>query len=235
MNELDPVVEILHLLNELFVLSLGGLFLVYHVDLFVVLASLRFLSLRALFHISLRPFFTGASRAVRRVVMAFLEEMVVDLNEEIVEAGISEERLCILLCVAVADESEYVPLALLLFRTSLVRTRSIVGNVHYALIFFFGKNTLGNCVYVRGSALAFGLKESLSDLAEDAAPVYDLPILVFRGEEIMAFWFPTFLPLLIFRQNRLQLLNRLVQSSDLPNIFNLLCREEVVRSGLLFL
>lgn len=190
MNELDPVVEILHLFNELIGLSLG-LFLVYHDDLFVVLATLRFLSLRALFHISLRPFFTGAasrlSRAVRRVVMALLEEMVVDRNEELVEAEISEERLSMLLCVAVADESENVPLASLQFRLSLVRTRSLVGNVHYPLIFFFGKNTLGSFVYV-----AFAITESLSDLAEDAAPVFDLPILVFKGEEIMAFWFPTF-------------------------------------------
>ena len=53
MNELGLLVEILHLFNELIVLSFG-LLLVYHVDLFVVLASLRFLSLRALFHISLR-------------------------------------------------------------------------------------------------------------------------------------------------------------------------------------
>ncbi len=58
--------------------------------------------------------------------MAFLEEMVVDLNEELVEAGISEEGLTMLLSVAVADESEYVPLASLQFRPSLVRTRSIV-------------------------------------------------------------------------------------------------------------
>ena len=233
MNELGLVVEILHLLIELIVLSLG-LFLVYHVDLFVVFASLRFLSLRALFHISLRLFLTGAasslSRAVRRVVMAFLEEMVVDRNEELVEAGISEEGLSMLLSIAVADESEYVPLASLLFRPSPVRTRSIVGNVHNALVFFFGKNKLGNCVYV-----ASRLKESLSDLAEDGAPVYDVPILVFTGEEIMAFWFPTFLPLLIFWPNRVQLLNRLVRSSDLANIFNLLWRGEVVRSGLLFL
>lgn len=106
--------------------------------------------------------------------MAFLEEIVVDRNEELVEAGISEEGLSMLLSVAVADKSEYVPLASLLFRPSLVRTQSIVGNVHYALIFFFGKNKLGNCVYV-----AFGVKESLSDLAEDAAPVFDVPILEF--------------------------------------------------------
>ncbi len=102
--------------------------------------------------------------------------------------------------------------------------------MHYGLIFFFGKNKLGNCVYV-----AFGVKESLSDLAEDAAPVFDVPVLEYLGEQMLAFWSPTFLALLICWQALLLLLNRLVLTFEPSNIFHFLCREEVVRSGLLFL